>query len=205
MEKFVNERCGLLGVSGSTSDMKALLSMRDRDSRAADAVELFCYQAAKWIGAFAAALGGLETLVLQRRDRRALGRGSARDLQPPGVSRRRCRRRFERNARGGDIGCPERGFRARHSDGRGNRDRANRLGNSGEVMTTTDAMAAPPVAPELLARMDAYWRAANYLSVGQIYLLDNPLPSRPLAPEHVKPRLLGHWGRPRARTSSTST
>ena len=63
MEKFVNERCGLLGVSGSTSDMKALLSMRDRDSRAADAVGLFCYQAAKWIGAFAAALGGLETLV----------------------------------------------------------------------------------------------------------------------------------------------
>ncbi|HEX6868710.1 MAG TPA: phosphoketolase family protein, partial [Candidatus Limnocylindrales bacterium] len=46
----------------------------------------------------------------------------------------------------------------------------------------------------LLARMDAYWRAANYLSVGQIYLLDNPLLHEPLLPEHVKPRLLGHWG-----------
>ncbi|MEV0235492.1 phosphoketolase family protein [Nonomuraea sp. NPDC050786] len=42
--------------------------------------------------------------------------------------------------------------------------------------------------------IDAYWRAANYLSVGQIYLLDNPLLSEPLRPEHVKPRLLGHWG-----------
>jgi xylulose-5-phosphate/fructose-6-phosphate phosphoketolase len=44
------------------------------------------------------------------------------------------------------------------------------------------------------AMMDAYWRAANYLSVGQIYLLDNPLLKTPLEPEHVKPRLLGHWG-----------
>ncbi len=42
--------------------------------------------------------------------------------------------------------------------------------------------------------IDAWWRAANYLSVGQIYLLDNPLLREPLAAEHVKPRLLGHWG-----------
>jgi xylulose-5-phosphate/fructose-6-phosphate phosphoketolase len=47
---------------------------------------------------------------------------------------------------------------------------------------------------ELLGRMDAYWRAANYLSVGQIYLLDNPLLEEPLRLEHIKPRLLGHWG-----------
>jgi xylulose-5-phosphate/fructose-6-phosphate phosphoketolase len=45
-----------------------------------------------------------------------------------------------------------------------------------------------------LRAIDAYWRAANYLSVGQIYLLDNPLLRQPLTPEHVKPRLLGHWG-----------
>ena len=45
-----------------------------------------------------------------------------------------------------------------------------------------------------LDRIDAYWRAANYLSVGQIYLLDNPLLREPLRPEHIKPRLLGHWG-----------
>jgi xylulose-5-phosphate/fructose-6-phosphate phosphoketolase len=49
-------------------------------------------------------------------------------------------------------------------------------------------------APDLLARMDAYWRAANYLSVGQIYLLDNPLLREPLRAAHVKRRLLGHWG-----------
>ena len=47
---------------------------------------------------------------------------------------------------------------------------------------------------ELLSQMDAYWRAANYLSVGQIYLYDNPLLKEPLRPEHIKPRLLGHWG-----------
>src|SRR6476469_7998687 len=45
-----------------------------------------------------------------------------------------------------------------------------------------------------LAGIDAYWRAANYLSVGQIYLLANPLLRQPLAAEHIKPRLLGHWG-----------
>src|SRR5687768_18343979 len=47
---------------------------------------------------------------------------------------------------------------------------------------------------EELGRMNAYWRAANYLSVGQIYLYDNPLLREPLKLEHVKPRLLGHWG-----------
>ena len=49
-------------------------------------------------------------------------------------------------------------------------------------------------AREQLQLLDAYWRAANYLSVGQIYLLDNPLLREPLRPEHVKPRLLGHFG-----------
>jgi xylulose-5-phosphate/fructose-6-phosphate phosphoketolase len=48
--------------------------------------------------------------------------------------------------------------------------------------------------PTDLATVDAWWRAANYLSVGQIYLMDNPLLREPLRPEHVKPRLLGHWG-----------
>ena len=47
---------------------------------------------------------------------------------------------------------------------------------------------------EDLSGLDAWWRAANYLSVGQIYLLDNPLLARPLRREDVKPRLLGHWG-----------
>ncbi len=51
-----------------------------------------------------------------------------------------------------------------------------------------------PLPPALLGRMNAYWRASNYLSVGQIYLLDNPLLNKPLKLDHVKPRLLGHWG-----------
>ncbi len=51
-----------------------------------------------------------------------------------------------------------------------------------------------PLSPETLRLMDAYWRAANYLSVGQIYLMDNPLLREPLKKEHIKPRLLGHWG-----------
>src|SRR5258705_9290375 len=51
-----------------------------------------------------------------------------------------------------------------------------------------------PLAPDLLHRMHRYWKAANYLSVGQIFLQDNPLLRQPLRPEHIKPRLLGHWG-----------
>src|SRR6266536_1553921 len=53
---------------------------------------------------------------------------------------------------------------------------------------------ANPLALDLLEKMDAYWRAANYLSVGQIYLQDNPLLEVPLERRHIKPRLLGHWG-----------
>ena len=51
-----------------------------------------------------------------------------------------------------------------------------------------------PLSSDELRRIDAWWRAANYLSVGQIYLLANPLLREPLTLEHVKPRLLGHWG-----------
>ena len=54
--------------------------------------------------------------------------------------------------------------------------------------------AANPLSKDELRLMDAWWRAANYLSVGQIYLLDNPLLKQPLTLDHIKPRLLGHWG-----------
>ena len=56
------------------------------------------------------------------------------------------------------------------------------------------APAPGPLSAEELQLLNAYWRAANYLSVGQIYLLDNPLLREPLRIEHTKPRLLGHWG-----------
>ena len=62
-----------------------------------------------------------------------------------------------------------------------------------------------PLSNKELALIDAYWRAANYLSVGQIYLFDNPLLRKPLKPEHVKPRLLGHWARRPGSTCSAFT
>ena len=55
-------------------------------------------------------------------------------------------------------------------------------------------MATTTLSKEMLAKLDAYWRAGNYLSVGQIYLYDNPLLKQPLKLEHIKPMLLGHWG-----------
>src|SRR6202158_4385836 len=58
----------------------------------------------------------------------------------------------------------------------------------------TASIPATPLAPDQLRKMHAYWRAANYLSVGQIYLYDHPLLKEPLTLKHVKPRLLGHWG-----------
>src|SRR5262245_42859320 len=59
---------------------------------------------------------------------------------------------------------------------------------------TTKADVNGPLSAELLRKVDAWWRAANYLSVGQTYLYDNPLLKQPLKKEHVKPRLVGHWG-----------
>src|SRR5437764_10384166 len=63
-----------------------------------------------------------------------------------------------------------------------------------ETLQVERAPLPRPLSEDLLRRMHAYWRAANYLSVGQIYLLDNPLLREPLRIEHIKPRLLGHWG-----------
>ncbi|MCC6209139.1 MAG: phosphoketolase, partial [Gammaproteobacteria bacterium] len=61
-------------------------------------------------------------------------------------------------------------------------------------MDTAHTTQPGPLSAEELRKLDAWWRAANYLSVGQIFLLDNPLLKEPLTIEHVKPRLLGHWG-----------
>ncbi len=65
---------------------------------------------------------------------------------------------------------------------------------SAEMNRNKKGLEKKPLSPDLLERMDAYWRAANYLSVGQIYLYDNPLLRKPLKRGHIKPRLLGHWG-----------
>ncbi len=61
-------------------------------------------------------------------------------------------------------------------------------------MNWTKKPTSKSLRPDLLQRMHAYWRAANYLAVGQIYLYDNPLLKKPLKRQHIKPRLLGHWG-----------
>jgi acetate kinase len=63
LQTLVSHESGLLGVSESSSDIRDLLEREAGDARAADAIALFCYQAKKWIGSFAAALGGLDTLV----------------------------------------------------------------------------------------------------------------------------------------------
>src|SRR5690349_14255742 len=60
--------------------------------------------------------------------------------------------------------------------------------------TTWQSGSGTAIDDATLDRIDRWWRAANYLSVGQIYLMDNPLLRRPLEPADVKPRLLGHWG-----------
>src|SRR5580693_9140719 len=72
----------------------------------------------------------------------------------------------------------------------------SRLDWDNRVMTASvqDTQVSSPLDAEELRKIDAYWRAANYLSVGQIYLMENPLLREPLQPEHIKPRLLGHWG-----------
>ena len=61
-------------------------------------------------------------------------------------------------------------------------------------MTTATLTPEQVLSPELLQKIDAYWRAANYLAVGQIYLYDNPLLKEPLKLSHVKPLVVGHWG-----------
>src|SRR6266567_2177030 len=64
----------------------------------------------------------------------------------------------------------------------------------GHVAIATEAPVEGPLSQGLLERMHRYWMATNYLAVGQIYLQANPLLRYPLRPEHIKPRLLGHWG-----------
>src|SRR5215468_1025869 len=73
-------------------------------------------------------------------------------------------------------------------------DQGISMNQAASAESTKFAVSSQPLSPEELRKMNAYWRAANYLSVGQIYLYANPLLREPLKIEHVKPRLLGHWG-----------
>ena len=207
-DDLVNHESGLLGVSETSPDVRDLLARRGDDVRAAEAVDLFCYRAKQEIGSMAAALGGLDTLVF------AGGIGE----NAPEIRRMICEG-LEflgvaldggRNADGAPIisadGAPAR-VRVIRTDeesmiARAAARLASQVADPGQIepesrsrpMDTSLATKEATLAPELLRKMDAYWRAANYLAVGQIYLYDNPLLREPLKREHIKPRLLGHWG-----------
>ena len=68
------------------------------------------------------------------------------------------------------------------------------MGKESLMSESTTCLEKQPLSDELLQKMDAYWRAANYLSAGQLYLLDNPLLREPLTMDHVKKKIVGHWG-----------
>ena len=93
---MVNHQSGLLGVSETSSDMRDLLERETQDIRAAEAVALFCYQAKKWIGAFAAALGGLDTLVFAGGIGENAPHGPRADLRRAGIPWNRNRRKAQR-------------------------------------------------------------------------------------------------------------
>ena len=125
--EMVNFQSGLLGISETSSDMRDLLECEAQDVRAAEAVALFCYQVKKWVGAFAAALGGLDTLVF------AGGIGE----NAPIVRTRICdglgflgiELEEKRNAANEGVisADSQQGLRARHSHGRGMDDRKHGL------------------------------------------------------------------------------
>ena len=170
-QRMVSHESGLLGVSGTSSDMRDLCAREGADVRAAEAVVLFCYQAKKWIGSFVAALGGLDTLVF------AGGIGE----NAPLVRERICdglacfgidvdQARNAKNAPliSTDVGRVK--VRVIHTDEELMIARSvTRVLGPGLHSRNGKAMKTSTLTPDLLDRMDAYWRAANYVSVGQIF------------------------------------
>ena len=190
--------------------MRDLLNREKEDVRAAEAVALFCYQVKKWIGAFAAALGGLDTLVFSG----GIGENA------PAVRTRICdglgflgiELEEKQNAANAGVISAEAG-RVSVRVIRTDEERmiakmvCRLLGHKSKrrismKINKTD-LEIDHCHPDLLKKIDAYWRAANYLSVGQIYLYDNPLLKRPLTLSDVKHMLLDIGGRPPGRTSFT--
>ena len=115
--EMVNHKSGLLGVSEISSDMRDLLAQEAHDVRAAEAVALFCYQAKKWIGCFAAALGGLDTLVFAGGIGENAPTRPRPDLRWTGLPRHRNRRKAKRGERGSDFHGRQPGHGSRHSNG----------------------------------------------------------------------------------------
>jgi acetate kinase len=217
IEHLLYDRSGLLGVSGATSDLRALLA--SRDARAQLAVDLFVYRIARELGAMAADLQGLDAIVFTAgigENATAVRERVCRDAAWLGVELDPAA-----NAAGGPrVSAPgsrvsawvvhtdEELMMARHA----RRVLAERTPEARGAPMTTSArslegaaplsafgraratVAGAPLTDEQVQRLDAFWRACNYLALGMIYLRDNPLLREPLRPEHVKDRLLGHWG-----------
>ena len=200
LEDLVTRQAGLLGLSETSSDMRDLLALQATDPRAASAVDVFCYQARKWVGSLAAALGGLDAIVFSG------GIGE----HAPEVRARVCHGleflgvQLDPAANAANapvISTPSSSVDVRVIPADEELIIARTVfGFSGsdakpsEPTSVSDQHASHAISDKQVAMLDAYWRAANYLSVGQIYLLDNALLKEPLGIEHIKPRLLGHWG-----------
>src|SRR5712692_7460695 len=144
---------------------------------------------------------------LRRRHRRKLARGARAHLRRARISRHRVGSRARRRRRARHLERGLQGGRPGHSHRRRDSNRQIRLQgdgrgrDGGKVVSSLrtpgnfmKSKAKKPLSSDLLRNIHAYWRAANYLSVGQIYLYDNPLLRKPLTLAHIKPRLLGHWG-----------
>jgi len=194
LDDLVNRRSGLLGVSGTTSDLREIVARMATDPAAREAFDLFCYAVRKGIGAMAAALGGLDTLVFSG----GIGENSpeVRAEICDGLGHLGIDYGIENNATNATMlsACLDFPVTVRVIPTDEGVTIARHVFGVLSGKATPVAPVAAGVSDELLRDMDGYWRAANFLSVGQIYLLDNPLLKLPLTHAHVKPRLLGHWG-----------
>ena len=136
-DSLVNHESGLLGVSETSSDVRDLLARQNVDVRAAEAIELFCYQAKKWIGAFAAALGGLDTLVFAGGIGENARRDPPPDLRGTGIPRDRLGRRPKRIQRPPDLDRPRSGQGPGHPHRRRVDDRQGRGSSHGPAIMIT--------------------------------------------------------------------
>ncbi len=216
IEHLLYDRSGLLGVSGISSDMRALLA--SAEPRARLAIDLFVYRITRELGSLAAALGGLDAIVFaggigenavairERVCRDAAWLGLELDTPANAAGGPRVTTSASRVA-AWVVRTDEELVIARHA----RRLLASPAGQEGRTVGTAasskeevpgvsefgparSTVKGAPLAPEELRRIDSFWRACNYLSLGMIYLQDNPLLREPLRPEHVKSRQLGHWG-----------
>jgi xylulose-5-phosphate/fructose-6-phosphate phosphoketolase len=217
IERLLYDESGLLGVSGISSDMRTLLA--SREPRARLAVDLFVYRIGQELGAMAAALGGLDAVVFTAgigenaaeirervcRDAAWLGL----ELDPAANAAAGPRITTDRSRVAGYVlRTDEELMIARHTrrllagrtrDEEGADMTERSPGPKGVAALSAygparATVAGAPLTPEEVQRLHAFWRACNYLALGMIYLRDNPLLREPLRPEHVKSRLLGHWG-----------